>query len=224
MCIEVPNGMISSKLYLTKVLFSPEVRYTLVSIRWLDQCSYTTTKGGGSCTIWDKNNSVMGQIPHSLQGIYCVTMDPTKSTSVAVETLTPMEIHCRMGHISMTIAAKLIKDGLVTGIQIHNMPSVDLEFCKSCIYAKATHKPVAKAHEGECASTFSKEVHSDLWGSAPVATLQGHCYYVSFTDDKTQLTSLYLLQQKSNTLAAYREYKVDCHTQFGARISVLHSD
>ena len=104
------------------------------------------------------------------------------------------------------------------------MPSRDLEFCKSCIYAKATHKPVAKAHEGECASTFGEEVHLDLWGPAPVATLWGCCYYVSFTDDKTQHTSLYLLWQKSDTLATYKEYEVDCCTQFGARIRVLHSD
>ena len=65
MCIEVPNGMVSSKLYLTEVLFSPEVRYTLVSIGQLDQCGYTTTFGGGSCTIQDENDSIVGQIPCS---------------------------------------------------------------------------------------------------------------------------------------------------------------
>ena len=171
MCIEVPNGMVLSKLYLTKVLFSPKVGYMLVSIGQLDQCNYTTTFGGSSCTIQNENNSIVGQIPCSPQGIYHVSIDPTESTSVAVETLTPMEIHHRMGHISLTIAVKLIKDGLVTGIWICNMPSVDLEFCKSCIYAKATHKPIAKARKGEHTSTFGKKVHLDLWGPAPVATL-----------------------------------------------------
>ena len=33
MCIKVPNGMVSLRLYLTEVLFSPKVGYTLVSIR-----------------------------------------------------------------------------------------------------------------------------------------------------------------------------------------------
>lgn len=65
MCIKVPNGMNTSKLYLTKVLFSPEVGYTLVSFRWLDQYRYTTTFNGSSCTIQDKNDSIMGQIPHT---------------------------------------------------------------------------------------------------------------------------------------------------------------
>lgn len=162
MYTEVPNSMASSKLYLTEVLFLPEVGYTLVSIGQLDQCGYTTTFGGGSCTIQDKNDSIVGQIPHSSQGIYCISIDPTKSASVAVETLTPMEIHHRMGHISLTIATKLIKDGLVTGIWIYDMPSGDLEFCESCIYAKATHKPVTKVNEGEHTSAFSEEVHLDL--------------------------------------------------------------
>ena len=33
MCIKVPNGMVSLRLYLTEVLFSPKVGYTLVSIK-----------------------------------------------------------------------------------------------------------------------------------------------------------------------------------------------
>lgn len=93
MCIEVPNGMVSLKLYLTEVLFSPKVGYMLVSIRWLNQCSYTTTFGGGSCTIWDENDSIMGQIPCSPQGICCISINPTKSASVAVETLCTHKPH-----------------------------------------------------------------------------------------------------------------------------------
>jgi hypothetical protein len=43
MIIEILNGVDASQLQLTEVLFSSEVGYTLVSIRWLDECGYTTT-------------------------------------------------------------------------------------------------------------------------------------------------------------------------------------
>ena len=45
-----------------------------------------------------------------------------------------------------------------------------------------------------------------------------------FTDDKTHLTYLHLLRQKSEAFAAYQDFKAWCHTQHDAIIKVLHSD
>ena len=181
MCIEVPNSVETSKLYLTKVLYLPEVGYTLVSIGQLNQGGYTTTFGGSVCTTHNSRDNIVGRVPQSPRGMYQASIDPTNSSNTAFDTLTPMEIYHRMGHISSSMAEKLIKNGLVTRIQIHTSPSGDTEFCESCVYAKTTQK----VHEGEHATEFGGEVHSDLWGPAPVATLQGHCYYVSFTGDAT---------------------------------------
>ena len=90
-----------------------------------------------------------------------------------------------MGHISPRIAQKLVDDKFVTGVRLSETPSGDLFFCESCVYAKATRKPVAKEREGDRAKDFAAEVHSDLWGPAPVATKGGKRYYVTFIDDKT---------------------------------------
>ncbi|KAG1784720.1 uncharacterized protein HD556DRAFT_1216369, partial [Suillus plorans] len=51
MVIEVPNGVDASKLRLTEVLYSPEVGYTLVSIRQLDELGYSATFADGQCTL-----------------------------------------------------------------------------------------------------------------------------------------------------------------------------
>jgi len=40
---------------------------------------------------------------------------------------------------------------------------------------------------------FGGEVHSDLWGPAPVEMKGGKKYYIMFMDDKTQLTNMHLL-------------------------------
>ncbi|PPR00726.1 hypothetical protein CVT24_000950 [Panaeolus cyanescens] len=61
--------------------------------------------------------------------------------------------------------------------------------------------------EGDRAKEFGDEVHSDLWGPAPVETLRGKKYYVSFIDDKTRLTSIHFLRAKSDTFEAYKEYE-----------------
>jgi len=71
---------------------------------------------------------------------------------------------------------------------------------------------------------FSREVHSDLWGPAPVKYKGGKRYYITFTDDKTCLTHLYLLCNKDEAFAAYKEYEAWVATQLSAKIKILHSD
>ena len=71
---------------------------------------------------------------------------------------------------------------------------------------------------------FGGEVHSDLWGPALVATKAGKHYYITFMDDKTHLTYLYLLQNKSGAFTSYKEYEAWCNTHLDACIKILHSD
>ena len=97
-------------------------------------------------------------------------------------------------------------------------------FCKSCVYAKATRKPVVKAQKGEHAIEFRGKIHSDLWGPAPVATKGGKHYYVMYVNDSTHLTNLHLLAKKSDAPDAYKEYEAWCETQLKKHIQVLHSD
>ena len=52
----------------------------------------------------------------------------------------------------------------------------------------------------------------------------GKEYYITFTDDMSHLTHLYLLCAKSDTFSTYKEYKAWCKTQLDAQIKVLHLD
>ncbi|KAK0183621.1 hypothetical protein F5146DRAFT_878921, partial [Armillaria mellea] len=77
---------------------------------------------------------------------------------------------------------KLIDKGFVTGIQLDKTSFDEPTFFEACIYGKATRKPISKVWEGERATKIGGEVHSDLWGPAPVATLGGRRYYITFMD------------------------------------------
>ena len=46
------------------------------------------------------------------------------------------------------VTKKLIENGLVTGVHLDDS-SGNTVFCESCVYAKTTHKPVAKEYGGE---------------------------------------------------------------------------
>ena len=55
-------------------------------------------------------------------------------------------------------------------------------------------------------------------------TIDKHSYYVSFTDDYTQWTTIYLMKKKSKVFTHYKSFKAWCKTQLGAPIKVARTD
>ena len=131
----------------------------------------------------------MGEVPKNKRGLYRVEHS-IQTANVVTEELTLDQLHRRLGHISSASARKLVSDGLVTGVFLDLTDPVKPIFCESCIYAKSSRKPMSKVHEGERATEFGGEIHSNLWGLAPVESKGGKKYYITFTDDKTRLTHL----------------------------------
>jgi hypothetical protein len=142
--IDIPDGANSSQLRLTEVLYSPEVGYTLVSIGCLDEKGFGANFSGGKCTITGPDGERVGVVPKNNHGLYRVDHE-SESASAAEEVLTLDQMHRCLGHISVNVAKKLMKDGFITGLRLETTPSGNDFFCESCVYAKATRKPVAKA-------------------------------------------------------------------------------
>ena len=67
-------------------------------------------------------------------------------------------------------------------------------------------------------------MHSDLWGKSPVESKGGKSYYITFINDKTRLTHLYLLQTKDETPKTYKKYEAWVEMHMGAKIKVLNTD
>jgi hypothetical protein len=49
--LDLPNGVATSKLHLSEVLYSPEAGYTLISISQLDDAGFSMTFANGKCII-----------------------------------------------------------------------------------------------------------------------------------------------------------------------------
>jgi hypothetical protein len=116
-----------------------------------------------------------------------------------------------MGHISLEVVRKLVENGVVEGVMLDKLSNI--QSCNSCEYAKAHRKPIRKEQDAPRATALGDEVHSDLWGPAPIQTINGRRYYTSFTDDHTRYSHLYLLRAKDETLDAYKTYEAELLTQ-----------
>ena len=123
--IDVPNGVDINQLHLTKVLYLPEVGYTLVSIGRLDKNGFSAMFGGGKCVLRCPEGKCIGRVPKNPKGLYCVKHE-ADSANAATEAITIDQFHRCMGHISPLIAKKLVDNKLVMGVCLAETPSRDL--------------------------------------------------------------------------------------------------
>jgi hypothetical protein len=134
-----------------------------------------------------------------------------------------MELHRCMGHIAPASAHVLVKKGLVTGIRLD--PDSREADCKACLFAHATRKPIPKVRIRPRAQSFGDEVHSDMWGPSSIATKHGCRYFVTFTDDATRYTVMYLMRTKAEAFGSYKAFEAwALAQQLCAVIKVLRSD
>jgi hypothetical protein len=128
-----------------------------------------------------------------------------------------------LGHISPDAAKRLVKEHIVEGIVLDESAPPP-KSCDSCEYGKKTRKPVKKVSERTRAKAVGELIHSDLWGPSPTRTPQHKEYYVSYTDDHSRYSVVYLIRTKDETFETYEQYEAWLHTQFSARIKELHTE
>lgn len=67
-------------------------------------------------------------------------------------------------------------------------------------------------------------VHSDVWGLCSTTSMNGYRYFVTFIDCYSRVTWLYLMRNKSDVLACFKDFHRAIQTQYGAIVKVLRSD
>ena len=88
--------------------------------------------------------------------------------------------HRRLGHISKKGMKMLLLKG-----KLLELKSVDFDMCESCILGK--HKKMSFLKTSRTSKAEKLElVHTDLWGSSPIASLGGSRYYITFIDDSSK--------------------------------------
>ncbi|HEV7735797.1 MAG TPA: reverse transcriptase domain-containing protein, partial [Chlamydiales bacterium] len=221
--IMVPNGTAWTKIRLVGVLYTPDIgSTTLVSIGKIDEAGYISTFAGGKCTIQNADGTIIGVIPKT-RGLYMTSRhdEPTAYTVNGTQKLTLMDLHRRMGHIEPKVVKESVEKNTIIGIQL---TSNEITECDACVQGKLKRLEVAKERMTSLATKFGEHIHSDVWGPTEKETLGGKKYFVSYTDDHTRWTTVYLLRQKSEVFATFKAYHKWVNTHLKVPILRLHSD
>lgn len=221
--ISLPNGSSETTTILKDVLYAPELAFTLVSISRIDDAGFSSKFELGACEITSRKDAgrVIGWIPAS-HGLYRVEHKVVTHANMATPlTMSMMELHRRLGHISPASIERLVRDGRVDGIQLSDSMILP---CDACAQAKIMRAPIPKARDSAREKTLGARIHTDVWGPAQTETIGKRRYYTSFTDNATRWTELYLLRQKSETFTAYKCFEAMLKVQDNKPIKALQSD
>ena len=202
--INLPNGAKRTAFTFKGAFHSPDLAFTLISVRKLDTAGYTVTFGKGMCQIMNKNACTVATIPHS-DGLYRITTSKEANyTNISSSQISINDAHWKLGHISCEAIKHAILKGYIAGIELD--PESKPEFCEACAKAKLVREPFLKESKTRAAK-YGERVHWDLWGPVVVKSLNGHNYVAARIDDVTCETKLYFQEKKVRHLILTKRMK-----------------
>ena len=74
------------------------------------------------------------------------------------------------------------------------------------------------------ASSPFELVHSNVWGHCPIMSPIGFKYFITFADDSSRVTWLYLMKSCYELFSHFSAYCTKIQTQFRVSVQTLRSD
>ena len=109
-------------------------------------------------------------------------------------------------------------------VELSLIPKLSLENhgkCESCVESKTTKKS-CKLVERE--SDLLSLIHNDLGDLKNTITRGGKWFYITFIDDYSRYTMVYLLRNKNEAKDAFMKYKNEMENQLSKKIKRLRTD
>ena len=126
--------------------------------------------------------------------------------------------HFRLGHPSLDIVNRLVKD---TSLLVSSFNFNKNSVCKSCQLSKSKQQP---SNIYNCISKQPLDlIHFNVWTS-PIKSISGYKYHVIFIDDFSRFTWIYPLYHKSEVFEHFVKFKILVENQFSSKIKQFQSD
>jgi hypothetical protein len=235
-CVKTANGSssavsgvgslpLTSSISLSTVLHVPHLSGKLLSISQITKelkCSVTFFDT--HCVFQDLLTGTMIGLGRERDGLYYLDLnwhakeDTGQVHQVVGSSTSEAQIwlwHRRLGHPSFRYLLKLFPSLFLKN-------NVSSFHCDSCLLAKH-HRTSFHPSFNKSSVPFSI-IHSDVWGPSRVTNRSNTKWFVSFIDDCTRVSWVYLLKEKSEVISIFQSFHQMILTQFNTRVQVLRSD
>lgn len=202
---------------LEAVLYVPEMKSNLLSVKRLVKKGFTVTFDESGAKI--SRSGTIGATAELEGGLFVVRQCRESASLVTSASECVHVWHRRLGHRDCDAVMKL-KD-LAQGVHVKGCSCKEL--CEACIQGKMHRKQFPKMSESKTSEVMDL-VHTDICGPMRTKTIGGRRYFLTFIDDYSKYTVVYIIRNKFEALEKLEEYVEMAKTQFNKKPKILRSD
>ncbi|KAJ9703199.1 hypothetical protein PVL29_004828 [Vitis rotundifolia] len=205
-------------LALSDVLHVPEIHWNLVSVSLLGKAGVRILFDFDKIVL-TKNEAFVGK-GYCNQGLFMLNVydiinnNASSSSTYIVDSCDIW--HGRLGHVNFSYMKKMVELSLIPKLSLENHGK-----CESCVESKTTKKSY-KSIERE--SDLLSLIRSDLRDLKNTMTRGGKRFYITFIDDYSRYTRVYLLRNKGETRDVFIKYKNEVENQLSKKIKRLRTN
>ncbi|KAL4383374.1 hypothetical protein GQ457_15G025730 [Hibiscus cannabinus] len=196
------------KKYITDVYYVPAMKTNIISIGQLLEKGYEAQMKNRSLSLKNKNGELVVQVDMTRNRLFTIDIESgeVKCMKTAIKDDSWLW-HLRYGHLGFSGLKLLSKAKMVNGLPEINPPN------QLCMHGKSwrARRPL-------------EIVHTDIAGPFDIPSLGGNMYYLTFIDDYSRKCWVYVLKEKSEALAKFKEFKAMAEKQSDQFIKILRSD
>lgn len=119
--------------------------------------------------------------------------------------------HTRLGHPNIRTLNTLSPCLSSTNKQV--------DFCESCVMGKSSKLPFQN-----CNSHVPIFLHTDVWGSAPIMSFDGYCYYLVIINEFSRHIWIFHLARKFEVITIFPKFIKMVEKQFNTTVKCIQSD
>ena len=152
-------------------------------------------------------------IRREFQGLFYLSSPSSSTTCTSITCTsmdTPLLIHSLLGHPNISKFRIMVP-------RFSSLSSIE---CESCQLGKHTRVPFPKCLDQRAKAPF-KLVHTDVWGPSWTKFTLGLWYFVTFIDDYSGCTWLFLMKTRAKLFSIFQKFHVEVRTQFNILMCIL---
>lgn len=188
-------GTKQHKITIKNVLYVPELKSNLLSVRRLAEKGLSVIFTENNITIKRKNEVIVQGYPEGLLYKIHLHLETTSRSENSCLMTSTVNWHRKLGHVNKQSLQILEKKGLLNKLEISDLS------CEVCIKGKMCRLPYRKKGPLQL-------IHSDVCCPITRSGTYGHKYFVTFLNDYTHFTMVFGISKKSDVLKCFKE-KVD---------------
>ena len=95
----------------------------------------------------------------------------------------------------------------------------EFSVCESCLEGKMTKRPFNT--KGRRVQDLLELIYSDVCGPMSIQIRGGYEYFITFTDDYSRFSYVYLMKWKFEAFEKFKEFRAEIENQLGKRIKAI---